>query len=396
MKNEKSKKLKIGLFIDIFFPMIDGVVIVVDNYARRLAKVVDVTVFAPKGRKPFDDSTLPYKVVRCKTKLPLVFLDYDLPLPQMDKNFKKRLSHSTLDFVHIHSPFTMGKQGLKYAKKHNIPLLGTMHSQFKQDFLRKSHSKIIANSLLKGVMKVFNSCDECWAVGEKIADVYQEYGAKKRPVVQNNCTDMKLLKDPEKVTELRKKYSIKKEEKVFLFVGRIDKIKNLFFTADALKILKEKGIKFKMIFVGCGADEKDLRNKINAEGLKNDVIFAGLIIDRNELALHYSLADLFLFPSLYDANSLVQMEAASQKTPTVFIEGAVTAGRITDGVNGFLSPNNPAAYAQKIISIFSDEKRFHQVCENAYRDLCLSWDDAVKKAYKDYLVLIEKKKKEQV
>ena len=41
------KRLKIGLFIDTFFPMIDGVIMVVDNYARRLAKFNDVTVFAP-------------------------------------------------------------------------------------------------------------------------------------------------------------------------------------------------------------------------------------------------------------------------------------------------------------------------------------------------------------
>ena len=41
------RRLKIGLFIDTFFPMVDGVVMVVDNYARRLKKYADVTVFAP-------------------------------------------------------------------------------------------------------------------------------------------------------------------------------------------------------------------------------------------------------------------------------------------------------------------------------------------------------------
>ena len=29
-----EKKLKIGIFIDTFFPMVDGVVMVVDNYAK--------------------------------------------------------------------------------------------------------------------------------------------------------------------------------------------------------------------------------------------------------------------------------------------------------------------------------------------------------------------------
>ena len=40
--------ITIGLFIDTFFPMVDGVITVVDNYAKRLAKKADVVVFAPK------------------------------------------------------------------------------------------------------------------------------------------------------------------------------------------------------------------------------------------------------------------------------------------------------------------------------------------------------------
>ena len=129
-------KLTIGLFIDTYYPMIDGVISVVDKYAKRLLKYGDVIVFAPEvpGQK-FDDSKLEYKVVRCKSiKMPIV--DYSLPLPRFDKNFKKQLKKYDLDIVHIHSPFTIGKMGINYAKKRNIPVVATMHSQFKLDFLR--------------------------------------------------------------------------------------------------------------------------------------------------------------------------------------------------------------------------------------------------------------------
>lgn len=46
-----DKKITIGLFVDSFFPMTDGVIMVVDNYARRLVKYANVIVFAPKYRK---------------------------------------------------------------------------------------------------------------------------------------------------------------------------------------------------------------------------------------------------------------------------------------------------------------------------------------------------------
>ena len=48
-----DKKITIGLFIDTYYPMVDGVVTVVDNYAKNLIKYANVIVFAPEvpGRK---------------------------------------------------------------------------------------------------------------------------------------------------------------------------------------------------------------------------------------------------------------------------------------------------------------------------------------------------------
>ena len=137
--------MKIGLFIDTFYPMIDGVVTVVDNYARILSnyKNTEVIVFAPDTGK-YDDSKLPYKVVRCKSiKLPK--LDYSLPMPKIDLRFLKSLDKYNLDIIHIHSPFTIGRLGVEYAKKHNIPLFGTIHSQFYKDFYRAANNMNICD-----------------------------------------------------------------------------------------------------------------------------------------------------------------------------------------------------------------------------------------------------------
>ena len=60
--------MKIGFFVDVFYPMIDGVIKVVDNYARLLTeKGNDVTVFCPNGLTKHDDSVYPYRVVRCES-----------------------------------------------------------------------------------------------------------------------------------------------------------------------------------------------------------------------------------------------------------------------------------------------------------------------------------------
>lgn len=250
--------------------------------------------------------------------------DYDLSIPRLDRKFLKQLKNSNLDLVHIHSPFSMGKVGVKYAQKHNIPCVASMHSQYKQDFYKATKSKLITKMMLKGIVKVFNACDECWTVVDGAIEVFRGYGIRRQIKVFPNATDMIFYDDDAELQELRDKYNIQKDEKTLLFVGRIVAIKNIFFIEESLKKLKEKNFKFKMIFVGTGPDEDKLKQEIEKNDLQDCVIMAGYV-SREDLIKHYRIADLFLFPSLYDTNSLVPIEAASQKTPTLFLRGALTA-----------------------------------------------------------------------
>ena len=387
------KKLTIGLFLDTYFPMIDGVIMVVDNYARKLEKMANVIVFVP-SYKNYDDSNLPYKVVRCKSiKMPI--LDYNLPTPKLDRKFLEKLDNYNLDIVHIHSPFTIGKVGIEYAKRHKIPLIATMHSQFKQDFLRATNNKVLANEMTKIVIKSFEACDEGWTMNQAIARVYtEEYGYTKIPRIISNATEMVKIDKKEASFFINKKYDIDEDTKVFLFVGRINKLKNVFFIVDSLKALKEfkPNFKFKMLFVGKGQDEEELSNYIKQQDMSKDVIMAGRVEERNELAKYYSRADLFLFPSMYDVNSLVQIEAASQETPTLFLNGSVTSSTATDNVNAFFSNNSKEEYAAKILEVMNDERLYNKVSKNAYKDLYKNWDDVTQEAYELYEKMVNESK----
>ena len=390
----ETNKITIGLFIDTFFPMIDGVTMVVDNYAKRLTKYANVIVFAPEYPKAqYDDSKFLYKVVRCKSvKMPII--DYSLPMPKIDKKFMHELNNTKLDIVHIHSPFTIGKIGVEYAKKNNVPAIATMHSQYKKDFLRAVKFELLANLLTKVIIRQYNKCDECWAVNSEIAKIYyEEYKYKKLPKVMGNATDMKLVENMEQAKKLiNEKYNISPDEKVFLFVGRINNLKNVFLIANSLKILKEKyNPKFKMLFVGSGQDEDELKSIIDKNNMNQDIIMCGKISDRELLANIYARADLFLFPSLYDASSIVQIEAASQKTPTLFVEGAATTATITENVNGFISQNNEEDFAEKINEIINNKALYDSVCENVYKDIYINWDSQVSKVFDSYMEIISER-----
>ena len=375
--------------------MVDGVIKVVDNYARRLVKYCDVVVFCPetRGYKKEDDARLPYKVVRCSS-LPLFNYDYDIPTPVLDPVFETLLIRSGIDLVHIHSPFTVGIAGVLYAKIHNLPLVATLHSQYKQDFEKPLKFKPALNIAMDGIMRVFNACDECWAVNAGIKELYvHEYGLKAPCKVRLNATDHRPVQDREAAARIvNETYGIPADATVFLFVGRINFIKNIDFTVRALAGAKAQGLKnFRMLFVGKGQDEERLADLVRQEGLQEEVVMCGLVSEREMLENLFSRAKLFLFPSLYDANSLVQIEAACQSTPAVFLEGAKTAATVTAGVNGYVSAPDEDSYARLILDIMNRPEEYQRIAEAAHRDLYLNWDDVVREVYGEYENFCKKK-----
>ncbi len=211
-----------------------------------------------------------------------------------------------------------------------------------------------------------------------------------------NASSIEPIKDVDAARETINELSqIDDSYKVLLFVGRLNKLKNIFFIIDSLVELERFNpkYKYKMIFVGSGQDEDDLKKYIFKNNLNDKVILTGKITDRELLAMYYRRADLFLFPSWYDANSLVQIEAASQEAPTLFIEKTATSYYVENNVNGFLAENTSIGYAKRIDEILSNDKLLEEVSHNALRDIYKSWDDIVSEVSKLYIELLEKKRR---
>lgn len=376
--------------MDNFYPTIDGVVLVIDNLAKMLSKYNDVTVVVPYTSTYDEDFTRPYEVIRVKSvKVP--FMEYRVGIDSKLTKEYNELLKKDFDIIHIHSPFTIGNLGLKIAKKKNIPCIATMHTRFDFEIRKIVNNDLIVKSVIKKLIKVYNNCDRCIAINNKMVQVFKDYGYKYEPVIIYNGTDLLPLKNKENnINNINKLYNLDKNDILLLFVGRITSIKNIFFILDSLKLLKDDGFKFKMMYVGTGPDEKKLKNKIKEYNMEEDVILTGRIQNREILSSIYARASLFLFPSLFDASSLVQIEAAVNETPGLFIKDSVTADTITNNVNGFTVELDTIKYKDKIKGILSNKKLLNKVSKNARTMLGKNWDVIAKETYDLYTKEIEK------
>lgn len=383
--------MHVGLFIDGYYPIIDGVIKVVDAYASRLVKKCDVTVFTPYTRNQaagYDDS-FPYEVVRCWSIMRKKD-DYPQGYPIVDPKFRNAIKNAGLDIIHVHSAFPIGLCAKASARSLGIPLVGTIHSDFRPDVIHYL-GKIIGEPVIKLMMSVYNSCDECWTVSDAVGQMFiKDYGLKRPYRIMPYSTDHYPVSDETAAREeVNAAYGLEDDDFVLTHVGRLDLQKREDFIVRSLAVLKKQLPAFKVLFVGEGNKQDYVKSLVEKLGLADNVVFCGKVADPLKMMSIYARTDLLLFPSESDTYGLVKIEAACQKTPTLFSEGTMAADGITDGVDGFVSKNSEEAFAEYILRVHNDRKLLDRVGEGARRNLYRTWDNLVDDVYENYLKIIE-------
>ena len=206
----------------------------------------------------------------------------------------------------------------------------------------------------------------------------------------SNGTDFVV---PENINDIIKKteqkLNIKENELVFLFVGQHIWQKNIKMIVEALKLVDDRNIPFRMFFVGDGYAKEELKEYVNELGLDDKITLLGKILDRDYLRSLFARADLFLFPSVYDNAPIVIREAAAVATPSVVIANSNAAEGIEDNVNGFLSENTAQSYANRILEVTKDRDLIIRAGQRAKVTIYRNWEDIVDEVYQRYIEIIK-------
>jgi len=113
--------------------------------------------------------------------------------------------------------------------------------------------------------------------------------------------------------ELRSKLEISKNDLVILFVGTEFKRKGLDALLNAFESIQRPNIKL-VIAGGGGGDKEKYINLAAKMGLKDNVLFLGLVQDIEDL---YAIADVFILPTLSDPSPMAPIEAMLAGVATI-------------------------------------------------------------------------------
>ncbi|MCM1306100.1 MAG: flippase-like domain-containing protein [Bacteroides sp.] len=388
-----ARKIRVLQVLDNYFPIIDGVVNVVDNYARilneRFGDELSCDALVPRYPPPYKND-VGYKVIRTLSMSGGKY-GVRLPLPQLDLKLKKYLRENRYDLVHCHSPVTLSKTALKYCKRNGIPIVFTVHTKYHEEINRSVKLKPLQKFALGFLLSSIRKMDYIWACSEHCKEVLKDVYKIDRPCdVVPNGTDL-FNADSERINERAAEIAaaIKRtdDERLFLFVGRLVVVKNISLILKTFACLREKGIQARLVLVGDGDYKERLIKEADELGISDYCEFVGRVTDRAELAAYYKAADYFLFPSTFDNASLTVREAEAMGTPCVVVENSSSSEGIVDCENGFTAENSPDAWADKIEFIENNREIYLRVSERCSKNV-QSWDEVMDIVWSKYKEII--------
>jgi D-inositol-3-phosphate glycosyltransferase len=177
--------------------------------------------------------------------------------------------------------------------------------------------------------------------------------------------DIELFQ-PRSQAESRVAIGIAPDERVVLFVGRIDPIKGIDTLIDAAEIMLSRGsIEPASTFLIVGGDLGANGAPIGpladvAELIERRGIAAGFRLvgsqPQDQLPVFYAAADVVAVPSRYESFGLVAVEALACGKPVVASRVGGLRFTIDEGTTGFLvKPQSPQALAGALEGILTDE-----------------------------------------
>ena len=386
--------MKVCQFIDTYYPVVDGAINVSKYYADSVNKIEESALAAPKAAKKYEE-TDGFKVFRCASVGAPE--KYRCGIPQIDCKFKKALKNENFDILHAHSPYLLGRYAVKMGKKYNKPVVATLHTQYKADFDRVLKGcKPLINFIMRFIMKTYNKADCVWTVSQRSVDVLRSYGYKgKAEVVYNGTNYTYPENDAELIERVNKLHDLSGQKNVFLFLGRMVWYKNLKLICDGLKVLKDSGEDFKMLFVGGGFDYDQVLAYAKEVGVEDKCIFTGQVFDKELIQAYYLRSDLILYPSTADMAPVAKVEAAAHNRASLVVADSCSAELVEDGVNGFLCDNNVESFSAKLKSLCGKEELMRAAGVNAGKTIYRSWDMVGEEVVKKYQKIIDDYQKAQ-
>jgi glycosyltransferase involved in cell wall biosynthesis len=353
--------MKIVLVTESYWPNVDGGAVFEHHLTLGLAqRGHDVTVLTASPKGPYEIAhDRGSRIVRLPSYLFLFNKLYRFCI------WPRREIHAILDefkpdIIHVHTPSAISYITLRWAHKHDTPVLATNH------FIPDNFSlcwpwlgpftRLFDALLWRYLIWFYNQCPQVTSPTVKAVDLLKQHGLKPPASPVSNGIDTNIFCPGTAPAHLYAKYGIPQNKPIVYYTGRLDGEKRMDIWVEMIPlVLAQRDCHF--VIGGNGTRKNQLEQRVADLGVADRVTFTGFVPEE-ELPDLYRMAAVFVITSPAELQSIVTLEALATGLPVVACDKLALRDLVHDNENGFLCTYEDSRdTADKVLAILSDPRR---------------------------------------
>jgi 1,2-diacylglycerol 3-alpha-glucosyltransferase len=253
------------------------------------------------------------------------------------------------DIIHTQSPYGVGAEAKRAARKFGVPLVGTNHTAI-EDFFPFGMRTIMRHI----DARYYNHCDFVTTPYQTLIDRMREAGFTRPAKPLANPVELEHFTPPMpgQKEALRQTHNL--QGPVVLYVGRLGIEKYVDVVVRGVAELVKQFPTITLVATGHGAAEPSLRRLVAQLGIEKNVRFVGFL-ERAVLADMYKVADAFAFMSTSDSQSISLMQAYATGVPAVCARARGLPDFTPQRVGFLVEPGDHHALAAHLHTLLSDQ-----------------------------------------
>lgn len=327
-------------------------------------------------------------------------------IPEFARQIKKFSFEKGIQYDLIHAHYWMsGVAGLDLKKAWNIPLIQMFHTLgLMKNKIATSPSEMEGAYRSDGEKLVMEHADRIIvATPAEVEQMESLYHADtSRVEVIPPGVDISRFY-PIAKDEAREFVGIGRDDRMVLFVGRIERLKGIDILLKAFATMKPLGLMpncpHYLVVIGGEPDANSetmtaemarLQNMVEELGIDEVVVFLGKR-GQETLPYYYSAAEVVVMPSHYESFGMVALEAMACGTPVIASQVGGLQYLVKDGETGYMIPDgNPTILGEKLAQIICNDELRERLGVQAHQHAQeYSWQNITRQIIQTYNSLLD-------
>ncbi|WP_373489362.1 glycosyltransferase family 4 protein [Blastomonas sp.] len=298
---------------------------------------------------------------------------------------KKDLNAFAPNIVHISSPDSAGHSAVRWAKRHDVALIASVHTRF-ETYPRYYNMAFLEPLLEAYLRRLYRRCDAIVAPSDSMAQVLREQRMSYDVGIWSRGVDRTIFSPQARDIDWRRGLGLANDVPVIGFLGRLVMEKGLDVFSDSIDRMVRRQIAHQVLIVGEGPARDWFESRLP------NAVFAGFQ-GGADLGRAVASMDVFFNPSITETFGNVTLEAMACGLPVVAARATGSESLVEHGVTGNLvRPGATVEFADALQTYCADPAlRALHGAAGVRRSEKYSWDRINRGLAETYIRLIRQR-----